>query len=417
MSHGIVALFPFTPTPLRQGNERKLLRGEGEGRQCTTLSPGACSSAPRWYIQSTESPPRSGFVGRSPATLEKRIPINKLMGAPIDIPGPTLNYVEGDSVELKLRNMSQGAPHTIHLHGLDVNQQNDGVPHLSFEVGHNETKSYFFKAPHPCTYIYHCHVTSTLHVQAGMYGLLIVRPTANNLTWNGGYSFHQENSWMTSELDTVWHSDSMINHEHDTTTNQMLLPDYNPQYFFVNGRSENQLSSQAITASVGETVLLRLANIGFYGNTYVFPPQLDAKVISSDGRPLPVEEITDTLVILPGERYQVLFESVTEFSDFIAVSYFDLNTGQNVNAQNVPINFQGFLEGMELEETIISIYPNPVRDKLYIENVHEETIQVFDVSGKLILDVKNTGIIDVSKFQKGVYFLKTGRKTNKFIKQ
>ena len=46
------------------------------GRQCTTLSPGACSSAPRWYIQSTESPPRSGFVGRSPATLEKRIPIN-----------------------------------------------------------------------------------------------------------------------------------------------------------------------------------------------------------------------------------------------------------------------------------------------------------------------------------------------------
>ena len=38
------------------GNERKLLRGEGEGRQCATMSPGACSSALRWYIQRTESP-------------------------------------------------------------------------------------------------------------------------------------------------------------------------------------------------------------------------------------------------------------------------------------------------------------------------------------------------------------------------
>ena len=57
-----------------------------------------------------------------------------LMNAPIDIPGPILTYTEGDSVELKLRNMSQGASHTIHLHGLDVDQWNDGVPHLSWLI-------------------------------------------------------------------------------------------------------------------------------------------------------------------------------------------------------------------------------------------------------------------------------------------
>ena len=86
-----------------------------------------------------------------------------LMGSPIDIPGPTLRYTEGDSVQLQLRNMSQGASHTIHLHGLDVDQWNDGVPHLSWEVGHNETKSYYFKAPHPGTYLYHCHFTSSFY--------------------------------------------------------------------------------------------------------------------------------------------------------------------------------------------------------------------------------------------------------------
>ena len=73
MSHGIVARYEHRRG---HGNERKPLRRESEGRQCATMSPGACSSALRWYIQRTESPLHSGLVGRSPATLEKRIPIN-----------------------------------------------------------------------------------------------------------------------------------------------------------------------------------------------------------------------------------------------------------------------------------------------------------------------------------------------------
>ena len=73
MSHGIVARYEHRRG---HGNERKPLRRESKGRQCATMSPGACSSALRWYIQRTESPLHSGLVGRAPATLEKRIPIN-----------------------------------------------------------------------------------------------------------------------------------------------------------------------------------------------------------------------------------------------------------------------------------------------------------------------------------------------------
>ena len=68
-----------------------------------------------------------------------------------DIPGPTLIYEQGDSVTIDMWNVSQGAPHTIHLHGLDVNQQNDGVPHLSFDVEHMDHGFYRFMAPHPGT--------------------------------------------------------------------------------------------------------------------------------------------------------------------------------------------------------------------------------------------------------------------------
>ena len=99
------------------------------------------------------------------------------LGESISLPGPTINITEGDSVQIDFWNVSQGAPHTIHLHGLDVNQENDGVPALSYEVHHMDHGYYKFKAPHPGTYIYHCHVVSTIHVQAGMYGVIIVKPS------------------------------------------------------------------------------------------------------------------------------------------------------------------------------------------------------------------------------------------------
>lgn len=119
------------------------------------------------------------------------------IGGGLNLPSPTLEFKENDSVELNMWNLSQGPPHTIHLHGLDVDQENDGVPMLSWEVEHDDTGSYYFKVPHPGTYIYHCHETSVLHVQSGMYGMVIVRPqSADTLTWENGYSFHSERSWM-----------------------------------------------------------------------------------------------------------------------------------------------------------------------------------------------------------------------------
>ena len=74
------------------------------------------------------------------------------------IPGPTMIVNEGDIVTLNITNQSP-VPHTVHLHGLDVDQINDGVPQTSFEIpGMMGTGSYSFPAPHPGTYMYHCHV-------------------------------------------------------------------------------------------------------------------------------------------------------------------------------------------------------------------------------------------------------------------
>ena len=64
----------------------------------------------------------------------------------LKLPSPVLTVNEGDSVELHMYNFSQGAPHTIHLHGLDVDQANDGVPGLSSVVPHGESFYYRFKS-------------------------------------------------------------------------------------------------------------------------------------------------------------------------------------------------------------------------------------------------------------------------------
>jgi FtsP/CotA-like multicopper oxidase with cupredoxin domain len=254
-----------------------------------------------------------------------------------------------------------------------------------------------------------------------MYGLLIIDAQNPNETWDGGYSFHKDYAWMMSEVDTIWHTDSIINHPHDTTTIMRELPNYNPQYFFVNGRSEHQLTDTnvaAITAKANETILLRLANIGYYGNKFHFPMHLNARIISSDGRPLPSIEVSDTLEVLPGERYQVLLQSAIEIMDSISVDYFNLNTQDIENAQIVPIKNSGFISSVDELNKDSYIYPNPTNGKLNFVNVKGK-INIYDSFGKLIFETTlntNEENVDVSHFSTGVYFIKTTNKNFKFFK-
>lgn len=292
----------------------------------------------------------------------------ELMSQPINIPGPTLEFTEGDSVDLSLINMSQSAAHTIHLHGLDVNQANDGVPSLSFEVAHLGTGHYYFRAPHPGTYIYHCHVSSPTHVQAGMYGLVIVRPATLGYTWQNGYAYDSELSWMFAEIDTVWHSNAVIHHVHIPGEVGHPIPDYYPQYFMINGKTETQIpySGASIFMNKGETVLVRLSNIGNYGNTVRFPQGLTATVISTDGRPIPNAHTLDTLAVLPGERFGVLLEANVDLTDSVAVDYFDLNTGITMNTQWIPANVSGNFNFEELDNPATYLAPNPATESVTI---------------------------------------------------
>ena len=117
----------------------------------------------------------------------------------ITLPGPLLTYNEGQQVDLNFTNPSPES-HTIHLHGLDVDQANDGVPATSFLVATGESTVYSFEATHPGTFLYHCHVTTTLHLTMGMYGMILVKRPDGTL-WEGGPPYDEDVPLLFSDLE------------------------------------------------------------------------------------------------------------------------------------------------------------------------------------------------------------------------
>ncbi|MCF8388929.1 MAG: T9SS type A sorting domain-containing protein [Bacteroidales bacterium] len=75
------------------------------------------------------------------------------------------------------------------------------------------------------------------------------------------------------------------------------------------------------------------------------------------------------------------------------------------NATNKDCDFPSFTgEGSPLPK--ISIYPNPTRDFIYILGIHNFELEVYNPYGKLMIRKQNMVSLDLSKFSKGIYFLK-----------
>ena len=333
------------------------------------------------------------------------------LSTPLTLPSPTIRVMEGDSVELELWNMSQAAPHTIHLHGLDVNQYNDGVPSLSWVVEHSEKRSYNFLAPHPGTYLYHCHVVSPIHVQAGMYGLFIVESKEKGKTWTDGYSYEREVEWLTSELDIDWHSDSMILDSYEEEAHKNKILDYDPSYFLLNGSEVSLDSSNSIPVYSDMKTYLRLANIGNYVNKITFPEQVSVEVISSDGRPFDEKEISNEIWVFPGERFGVLLTANDIVFENIQIDYLDMNSLQAKGTLEQKLIYD---QAMSINEALslnsIDLYPNPVSEKLVIRSLSASKgeYSIIDIQGKVIqIGELGKGLneINLEDVQDGIHFV------------
>jgi FtsP/CotA-like multicopper oxidase with cupredoxin domain len=92
-------------------------------------------------------------------------------------PGPVIRATEGQLIEVQLHNASVPGGITLHWHGVDVPNAEDGVAGVTQDavpVGSDYT--YRFVADHAGTFWYHSHQVSHTQVQRGLLGALVVLP-------------------------------------------------------------------------------------------------------------------------------------------------------------------------------------------------------------------------------------------------
>ena len=101
---------------------------------------------------------------------------------------------------------------------------------------------------------------------------------------------------------------------------------------------------------------------------------------------------------------------------------FDNNPRPNGNSFDIgAFEFQQTTSVQNINYSKLSIVPNPAKDFINIKAKNIDNIYIFDITGKLIItktnqNTNNEVLIDISKLNKGLYFVKVGDTTAKFVK-
>jgi FtsP/CotA-like multicopper oxidase with cupredoxin domain len=94
-------------------------------------------------------------------------------------PGPLIEATEGDLVEVHVHNDDVTDGISVHWHGVDVPNAEDGVAGVTQDaIGEGEDYTYRFVVDDPGTYWYHSHQVSHTQVLRGLYGPLVVHPAS-----------------------------------------------------------------------------------------------------------------------------------------------------------------------------------------------------------------------------------------------
>ncbi len=90
------------------------------------------------------------------------------------IPGPTLEFTEGDTLRVTFNNHME-TESSIHWHGLLLPNDQDGVPYLTTPpIKPGTSFTYEFPLIQSGTYWYHSH--TGLQEQRGVYGSIVIHP-------------------------------------------------------------------------------------------------------------------------------------------------------------------------------------------------------------------------------------------------
>lgn len=281
-------------------------------------------------------------------------------------PAPTISLDEDDEFFLTLSNVGMmmrpdlSDPHTVHWHGFrNAASIFDGVPDASVAVNMMASLTYYYSAQDPGTYMYHCHVEATEHMQMGMLGNLYVRPAQNKLANGTALGSHVHSNPDFGPGDDSLVGDKYVYNDgdgstlydveypiqigsfdpdfHDASLNVQPLPfaAMRDRYFLLNGRgypdtvNPNVLStvdpmgmtqpsqqlSSLISAAPGQRILLRISNLNVTNFYTLGTNGLPMEVVGRDARLLRDEDgnnmyyKTNSLTLGGGQSVDVIIDT------------------------------------------------------------------------------------------------------------
>jgi len=114
------------------------------------------------------------------------------------LPGPELRMRQGELVEVTLVNALPDTGVTLHWHGVDVPNAQDGVAGLTQDaISPGGRHVYRFRAPDVGSYWYHSHQLSDEQVRKGLFGALVVLPPAAPVAAEPGDRMVVAHTWNT----------------------------------------------------------------------------------------------------------------------------------------------------------------------------------------------------------------------------
>jgi FtsP/CotA-like multicopper oxidase with cupredoxin domain len=274
-------------------------------------------------------------------------------------PAPTIELEEGQEFYLNLTNVGMLMrpdlfdPHSAHFHGFPQSSTVfDGLPDSALSIGMGATLTYYYKINDPGTYMYHCHVEATEHMQMGMLGNLYVKAGQNKTgctdlscaatTAPAGYAYNDGDGSTYYDVEYPIQLGSFDGAFHDASETTQPLPFalMEDNYPMINGRGypdtadprtddfppstgsnnayvpTSQPVSSLITANAGQKVLLRMSNLAitrFYTLQSLGIPMhvvgKDAKLLRTADGATDLYYDTNSVTIGGGESYDVILDT------------------------------------------------------------------------------------------------------------
>ncbi len=209
-------------------------------------------------------------------------------------PAPLLEAKVGDELVVHFKN-ALPEPTTIHWHGVRLPAVMDGTVAMQSPIAPGATFTYRFRLKDAGLFWFHPHMRSDIQVQKGLYGALRVRSATE----------------PASDVERILVLDDIKLDKDGKVT------EYLDDSSRMMGREGNTLlvngaANARVAIGPGDVVRLRLVNTanGRFFNLRI--PGQTLRVVGTDGGLVPKPYDVETLLMSPGERYDVMFVANAE---------------------------------------------------------------------------------------------------------